>query len=314
MHVAIVGQGALGSVYGVRLASRTDAEVTFVVRDARSDDASPLVIERADGDRAMLRIEAPRRTTRVPSDADVIVVAVGVTDLGELEGLIGEGAAPIVVLTPLLPDDHARLVAAFGPRLLPAMPSIAAYRNDEGRVRYWLPRVATTLVEEPAPPRLAPAAALVRALESAGVPSRLQKGVFAINAATTVTFLPLAFALDVAGSADALLDDRELLKLAIEGAEEGEALGRTLGPPASWAAMLVRFIGPTMLKMGVGLARRRSPEAVRYVETHFGFKMHAQNVIMARAMDALADARGLPHRALGSLAERLRSREPRAAS
>lgn len=314
MHVAIVGQGALGSVYGARLAlgSGGAVDVSFVVRPARSGETTPIVIERVD-DGSKLRLEAPRRTTTIPSKADVILLCVSVQDLSSLVPLLGSSQAPIVALTPLLPSDRSALDEAFGSRVFSGMPSIAAYQNADGVVRYWLPRVATTLIEEPQP--MIPAVdALVRALVAAGVPSRLQGDTFAINAATTATFLPIAFALDVAGSAEALLADRELSKLAIAGAREGQALGRRLGKPAPWAELLAHFVGPTMLKIGVALAKRRSPEAVRYVETHFGTKMHAQNIVMAQELASLARERALPHDALDALAERVRTREERAPS
>lgn len=308
MHVAIVGAGALGCVYGARLAKGGRCDVTFVVRPARVSDTSAIVIERIDGDRSSVRLDAPKRADRVPADADVILLGVSVNDLDErLNEILAASAAPIVVLTPLLPKDRDRLVAAFGKRLLPAMPSVAGYRNDAGVVRYWLPRVATTLVEEPRP--MIPAVdALVRALQEAGVPSRLQIGTAEINAATTVTFLPLAFALDIAGSADALLDDRALLKLALAAAKEGQELGHALGKPAPWAELLVKFVGPTMLKIGVGMASQRSPEAVHYVEMHFGSKMHEQNVVMADAIAALAREHRVENEALAELASRLRAR------
>lgn len=309
MHVAVVGAGALGSVYGARIArGARDARVTFVVRAARAGDTRPIVLERVDRPGDTMTLASPTRVTTIPEDADVILLAVSVNDLEEkLLADLTASSAPIVVLTPLLPDDHARLGAAFGKRLLPAMPSVAAYVNEAGVVRYWLPKVATTLVEEPRP--LVPTVdELVRAMHEAGIPARLQFGTFGINAATTVAFLPIAFGLDVAGSAAALLEDRDLLTLALRAAQEGRDLGRTLGTPASWAELLTSFVGPTMFKLGVSLAERRSKEAVRYVEMHFGTKMHAQNVMMADAIARLAESRGLPSVSLRALAERLRAR------
>lgn len=321
MHVAIVGQGALGSVYGARLAlgsatlqsgSPGAVDVSFVVRPSRSEETTPISIVRVD-DGSKHRLEAPRRITSIPSEADVVLLCVSVQDLAALVPLLRPSQTPIVALTPLLPSGRAALDEAFGSRVFSGMPSIAAYQSADGSVRYWLPRVATTLIEEPQP--MVPAVdALVRALVTAGVPSRLQRDTFGINAATTVTFLPIALALDVAGSAEALLEDRALSKLAIAGAREGQALGRLLGKPAPWAELLVHFVGPTMLKIGVALAKRRSPEAVRYVETHFGAKMHAQNVVMAEEIASLARERGLAHDALDALAERVRTRENRAPS
>jgi hypothetical protein len=57
--------------------------------------------------------------------------------------------------------------------------------------------------------------------------------------------------------------------------------------------------------VGIGLARSRAPEAVAYFEQHFGRKLHAQNVVMARRIVDLAVERGTPHEALQKLLERL---------
>ena len=71
------------------------------------------------------------------------------------------------------------------------------------------------------------------------------------------------------------------------------------------ASTLLRFVGPVSLKVGVGLARSRAPEAVAYVEQHFGRKLHAQNVAMASRMVDLATSKGTPREALGKLLESL---------
>ena len=71
--------------------------------------------------------------------------------------------------------------------------------------------------------------------------------------------------------------------------------------------MLLRFVGPFTLKMSVGVARSRAEEAVRYVEQHFGRKLHAQNVAMAAQIVELAKEKGTPHAALSQLLEKLRT-------
>ena len=78
-----------------------------------------------------------------------------------------------------------------------------------------------------------------------------------------------------------------------------------MGKAEAWASPLLRFVGPMTLKVGIGLARSRAPEAVAYVEQHFGRKLHAQNVVMARRIVDLAVERGTPHEALRKLLERL---------
>lgn len=313
MHVAIVGAGALGSVYGARLAAAQPAggiRVSFVVRPSHAEDTHPIVIERVDGDGSVISIDPPQRVTAIPGDTNAVVLCVGVDHLdAALMGSLAATSAPVIVLTPLLPPERDLLLQAVGARLVPGMPGVAAYLHASGRVRYWLPRVAETLLDQSDDPQVSAAVnELAAALSRAGIATRVQPGTFTVNAATTVTFLPLAFALDVAGSARALIADRALFKLALAAAEESKALGRTLGKPAPWADLLVRFLGPTMVKIGLGLAEHASPEAVRFVEGHFGTKMHAQNVLMAAQMVSLAKAAGASHHALEELAARVRAK------
>jgi 2-dehydropantoate 2-reductase len=229
------------------------------------------------------------------------------------------------MMTPMMPQDHAELTAALPGRLVTGMPSVVSYRNDAGAIRYWLPRLATTFVEarETRTGRVGAAgggdavAELVTRLERAEIRAKLAPHVLERNVATTVSFIPLAMALDVAGSADALLADDSgprragaLLSLALDAAAEGRELGKRVGKAEAWASMLLRFVGPRTLKMGVGLARSRAPEAVLYAEQHFGRKLHAQNVAMAGRMIELARDKGVAAPALTELYAKLRETGP----
>jgi 2-dehydropantoate 2-reductase len=80
-----------------------------------------------------------------------------------------------------------------------------------------------------------------------------------------------------------------------------------VGKAEPWATMLLRFVGPLTLKVGVGVARSRAEEAVRYVEHHFGRKLHSQNVAMATRIVELAREKGTRRVALEQLLERLRA-------
>jgi ketopantoate reductase len=324
MRVAIVGAGALGSVYGARLGKFAGCEVSVVARAP----APPSVVrlERVE-DGEVLRWEVPARVTAAPADADVILAFVRYEQLGSLPERVAASSAPVVVMTPMLPVDHARLSAALPGRVLTGMPSVVSYLNkprelasglsepgsrreaglnDAGAIRYWLPGVATTFIEE----RQGGAASgaevdLVKRLTRAEIGAKLAPDVLTRNVATTVSFIPLAMALDAAGSIEALLDEHALLSLAFHAADEGRELGRAVGKAEAWASTLLRFVGPMTLKVGVALARSRAPEAVAYVEQHFGRKLHAQNVVMARRIVDLAVERGTPHEALRKLLERL---------
>jgi len=300
MKVAVVGAGALGSVYGAHLALLGGCEVTVVGRSA--GPAAPVRLERVDDGEVLVWAPA-RKTDRVPAEADVVLLCVRYEQLDDAAGRAAGGSAPVVVMTPMMPQDHARLARALPGRVRAAMPSVVAYANEAGAIRHWLPRVATTLVEPGDPPGAEQE--LPRRLERAGVHARLQTGVLERNVATTVSFIPLAMALDAAGSIDALLGDDALLSLAFAAVQQGRELGRAVGKAEAWASMLLRFVGPRTLKVGVGVARSRAPEAVHYVEEHFGRKLRAQNVLMAGRMVDLAREKGVRHDALEALRKRL---------
>jgi hypothetical protein len=220
-------------------------------------------------------------------------------------------------MTPMMPRDHALLRAALPGRVRTGMPGVVSYRNEAGAVRYWLPHVATTLVEEPrgatdggVSDGMSDGAGavldeLVTRLTRAGIRAKLAPDVLARNVATTVSFVPLVMALDAAGGIDGLLQDRAVLSLAFDALDEGRELGRAMGRAEAWASTLLRFAGPLTLRVGVGLARSRTPEAMAYFGQHFARKLHAQNLAMARSMLDLAAANGTPDDALRRLLDRL---------
>ncbi len=318
MHVAIVGAGALGRVYGVRLRLHGDAGVTLVVRPGHLEDRGAIRIERIDGENEVDTWEEPALATRVPDGADVVLVAVRAEQLdSSLDGLLGTTGPPIVVLTPMMPGDSSRLVARYGGRLRAAMVGVVAYTirrtspgNAAGVSRYWLPRSATTLIDDTSEDSEAIGGAsamrdLVHALVTAGFRTRLESHVLDSNLATTVAIAPAAMGIDAAGSIDALLADRALRDLTVAAIKEGLALSGKVGKGASWLGYLTPFVGTTMLRIGASLGKSQAPEAFAYVEEHFGRKLHAQNVAMGRALVDLAKSRHTSSRAIESLLERL---------
>ena len=306
MHVAIIGLGALARVYGTRLVALADVTVTFVVRPARlASPPASIRITRIDGG-ATHALDSPKLDAAVPPHADVVLVSVRVEQLdAELDRLIAAAPEiPVVMLTPMLPEDLARLTQAHGPRLRAAMPGVVAYLGTGGECRYWLPKVAPTLIDA-APPIPPAVSELASALSVAGFGGRLELGVHESNPATTLSFIPLAMGVDAAGSVDQLLADRALLRIALDAVGEGLVLAEKVGRVPSWLDLLTRFAGPTALKLGMSLARSRAPEAIVYVDAHFGRKLHAQNVVMARAIVRLAHEKGTPAKALEALLARL---------
>jgi 2-dehydropantoate 2-reductase len=313
MHVAIIGMGALGRVYGVRLAAHAACAVTFVVRPGRTE--SCLCIRRIDGDAASDVLESPKLSCAIPSDADVVLVCVRAEqlDAGLDAMLLAAPEAPVLTLTPVLPPDFERLTRTHGERIRAGMPGVAGYVTPAGECRYWLPRVAPTMFDSLAPvPRAVDD--LVTALRQAGFGARLEPDVRTTNPATTISFIPLAMGMDAAGGIAAVVADRRLLRITLGAAAEGRALAAKVGRTPKWIDLLARFAGPISLRVGVSLARKRVPEVLAYVEEHFGRKLHAQNVAMAKGIIAMADATGSRSEALRALLDALEASTRGAAS
>ncbi|MEO8876562.1 MAG: hypothetical protein ABI461_13310, partial [Polyangiaceae bacterium] len=256
-------------------------------------------IQRIDGDGAHHEIQKPKYATEIPTDADVIVVTVHQDQLDDaLIALLKPSAAPVVMLSPMFERDRDALVKALGPRIFPAMASIVSY-DKNATFRYWLPKAATTAVESKEAPKVL--GEFIEAIVASGVTAKLDTHVLAQNVATTVSFMPVIMGMDIAGSIDALLSDKKLLHLAIAGVNEAGKLAQAVGAPAAWARLLLHFVGPFTLKAGIGLARMKSPEAVSYVEEHFGRKLHRQNLRIGKEMVDLAEANGIRAEQLNAL-------------
>jgi Ketopantoate reductase PanE/ApbA len=306
VKVAVLGAGALGGVYGVLLAARGGVDVTFVVRPARASSKDPITIERVRKNRRDT-LDAPVRSSIVPPDTDVILLAVGTEDLDALKGPIGNVAAPLVILTPMLPRDWARVREAFGDRAHAAMPSVVAYtRHEDGVIRYWLPP-APTKIDEPRPgsPSTDAVRELANALSKAGLRARLELGVHETNPATTVCFISIGMALSIAGSAQALTEDETLLSLTARACHEGVRLSHRIGTPEPWGSLTPVLAAPWAFRAWLGALPRVSPEALFYAEEHFGRKLKAQHRVMIQEMIDLAHEKGLPHDAFDELARRL---------
>ena len=66
MRIAIVGAGALGRVYGVRLALAGE-DVRFVVRPSRAASPEPFILEQVNGDKERSVLDHPKLVTSVPA-------------------------------------------------------------------------------------------------------------------------------------------------------------------------------------------------------------------------------------------------------
>lgn len=313
MHVAVLGAGALGRVFGVRLATRGKVDVDFVVRESRLPDRpGTITIERVQGGER-LSVEAPSFVAEVPAHADLVLGCVAAHQLGgDFISLLQRGPrVPIVIVTPMLPRTRARVEAALPGRVVTAFTNTTGYVNDSGVVRHWISRSMRMLFDESPPsgqshPSREPAlGALVTALATAGIEGRVELGVQESSAAGAIAILPLLIAIDAGGSIDALMEQGPLLTTMFRALKEARVLAERCGQVPGWARMLDRFLGPLTLKVGLALGRRRSAEIVSFVESSFGRRARAQNAFLAEEMLALADEKGIACASMRALAARV---------
>lgn len=313
MHVTVVGAGVLGRIYGVRLAAAGE-KVSFVVRPSRAAEEAPFVLEQVNGPHRRDALEKPTRVTEIPRDTAAVLLAVRFDQLATgdeplLDLLRRAPSVPLIVITPMLPGPRAGVEKAIGRRLTAAMPGSVGYLDERDVVRYWLTAVAPTLIDgDPKGGESAALDDLIHRLGKAGLPTHREREVGALNAATTTAFFPLVAAIDAGGGVEGVLADRDLLATAIDAAHECDGLGHKLGKVASWAQLLTRFVGPYTLKPAVTLARRLVPETLRFADSHFGPKLHAQHLSMGDSILELARDLGTPVPALTKLMDTLRAR------
>lgn len=289
MHVAVVGAGALGRVYGAHLAD-AGLRVTFVVRESRLNETTPFVIVRRNGDRRRREL-SPTRSASIPGDADVVLLAVRADQLDEsIERLLARGpAVPLVSLTPLLPLSLERVSGWARGRVWVAMPSIAASATGDGSDEYWAFRASPTLFEEGP----AVTAELVSALRRSGLPARLSRDVRTRNPATTAAFFPISVAVSRAGGVAKLLRDSELTELGLSALKETLPLAESLGPIDAPLRLLLRAVGPRSLGAVLRALTRTLPEAAEFVDSHFGDKLGAQHRVLGAEIVELARERRL---------------------
>jgi ketopantoate reductase len=323
VRIAIVGAGALGQIYGVRLAERND--VTYVVRPARVAETRSFRLESALPFGSAREQEAPKRADRIPDDADLAIVTVRFDTVAAPDADLARVlAAPkrtmVVVLSPVFAEQRADIERLVGHHVVPAMPGVSGYEDDRGVIRHWVPAVASTMIDDgtvrygskkdieqnqAAHDDVSLRVELARALSKAGLPARLERDVESLNAATTTSFFPPIAAVAIAGDVAALVADADLVTLVLDASKECEALAAKLGKTAAWAGMLTKFLGPFTFKAGAALARRLAPEAVHFIDVHFGPKLREQHLLMGRHIVHLADRQGDSVPALRALCARL---------
>ncbi len=292
MHVAVVGAGTLGRIYGVHLATAGE-RVSFVVRPSRLADSEAFALLRLNGDRRYRELPEPRRVSDIPVDASAIVLAVRVEQIDDAlaEVLRRAPPVPVISLTPLLGDSLERLERIVGGRTVVAMPSVAGLL-EAGVVRYVAFGMLPTLVEHRSEHALT-LSALVAALGRSGLSARLSDDVRRRNPATTIAFFPLSLALAAAGGTGALARRRDLLQLAARACRETLALAERIGPVEPAARLAARWSTPRRLALALRLLRRVAPRAARFMERHYGEKLSQQNRVMGEEILALGTREGV---------------------
>jgi 2-dehydropantoate 2-reductase len=318
MHVTFVGAGALGRIYGTRLAS-IGADTAFVVRPRRLRETTSFVIEERSGGKRRDTLAAPTRVADVPTNTDVVVVTVRFDQLlGDardpiLPKLLAGPRVPIVILTPMMPSEHARFEEALGRPIVSAMPGVAGYLADHDVVHYWHSTLVPTFIEERIedPKESAAVDRFAHRLAASDLAVARATGVAALNAATTITFFPLIAAIGAAGDVQRALADAELLSLALAAARETARLARRVGKPAPLATMALRLANPSRLRAVMTAGRAITPELVHFLGEHFGPKLHDQHVAMGASIVALGAERGCALPALEELLQRVQVAAPR---
>lgn len=312
MNIAVLGAGVLGRVYGIRLLL-DGARVCFVVRPQRLKETAPFVIEQVNAGDHRDVLHAPERIAQVPKDADLVLVTVRFHELISASSTVfGEDGsqAPLVILTPMMPGQRAELERLCKRPCVPAMPGIAGYLNEKGAVRYWVPSAISTLLDETKAPDTALRRLmdrLARTLTNAGLPTRLESDVEGLNASTTIAFFPLIAAVCAGGGVLGVLEDKELFSLVIASAKESDTLSQSVGRPAAWTSLLLRFVGPFTLKPAARLAERLFPETLVFVDQHFGPKLREQHIAMGETILEIGRERGQAMPSLERLLSLLRA-------
>jgi ketopantoate reductase len=304
MHVAVIGAGALGRTYGVHL-SAAGVNVSYVVRPSRINETGDFVVARMNRDKRTLEAVSPRRYTRVPEDADVVLLAVRSEQVdAALESVLSEAPpVPVVLLTPFLPQSEAHIAGVLGGPCVVALPTVAA-RLEKGRVECYLPPFSKTLFESGAG-RPREVEELVAALNGAGLPAGFSNGVRLRNPATTIAFFPLTVGLSAAGSMDALLANPELCTLTLASVRDAVRLGRRVGPVGLPLSVALATCTRVILRVAVAMARFVAPALADLLEQHFATKLVAQHRVLGREILELGRQYGAEQHRLGELLRRL---------
>jgi len=324
MRIAIVGAGALGRVYGVLLGGQH--EVSWVVRPARLAEREPIRIQHAVPFGMTREDAAPRRVAAIPAGTDVAIVTLRFDTIASPgDDLRRALAAPpgtlVLCLSPVFHAQHRLLAELVGHPVVAGMPGVSGYTDERGVVRYWVPAIAATLIDDGTargdddhtpgvatdPDHHQARLRLARALTEVGLPARLEADVEAVDAATTTAFFPMIAAIAAGGSVDGVLADRALLEVMLAAGEECRSLAPRLGKPAPWAGLLARLVRASTLRAGVAVARLVAPEPLRFVDAHFGPKLRDQHLAMGEHIASLAAEHGVGTPALRELIERLRA-------
>lgn len=226
LDIAVVGAGAVGQVFGGRLAA-AGHRIFLVARADRvpAINEHGLRLRRHDGQEELIPVSGSAPALDSSKRWDYVLVAVRAEQLDEVLASLehcGAHGRALVICTAIWGPQPSYRIRAFEETLV-LSPGIIAGEVD-GAIRYYLWRTA---VGPLAGPLTAAAEELVVALRAAGVPTRVRKDVARSYATFLAAALPWALAIEDNGfEPAALARDRTRCSLAGRAAHEALALIR----------------------------------------------------------------------------------------
>lgn len=271
-------------------------DVAFVVRQSRAQETSPFVIEQENRGRRRDVLEHPTRVVDIPPHTDLILLAVRFDQLLDdtsdplLPKLEAANHVPVVVLTPMLPQERERLADAIGRPTIAALPSVAAHIDERDRVLYWSLGLVPTVIDADIEDSAAAATVeeFAKRLSAAGMTTTRESAVALKNAATTITFFPFISGICAAGGVRELIADRALLELVLAAIGETASVARHVGEPVPIIGLASKLMRPGLLRVSIAALNATLPGLLHFLDEHFGPKLIHQHRAMGASVLKLA--------------------------
>lgn len=283
MNVTIFGAGAMGTLYGARLAARGHA-VSVLARGAR----------RAAIDERGLRVR-PRGTREAASypvvtiasldghATDLVLVLVRAQQLGAVLPLLAKHDGDVALMVNVARGYDAWR-AALGDRFFVAFPGATGHFVEGDVVEYEIvPGVAQpTVIGEPSGPPKDRSRALAAALRDAGFPTSLRSDMEAWQRTHAAWITPFMLAASIAERDPAGGVSRALLALWVDAMREGLAALRAEGVEPTPASIRMLAAAPRALVTGSVAAVLGASRSLREHLVAAGVDSREEGIALAR--------------------------------